>query len=379
MNKIPLFEIMWDKNDITSLNNKIKSGKYWSSGPEIELLENKITKILRIRNCKVFNSGGSALYCLMKAYGFRPGDEIIVPAFTFIATAFAPMYVKAKPVFCDIEKETFGLEPNDILNKITSKTKAVIPIHYGGMPCKIDKIKKICDENNLILIEDAAQSFGASYNNKKVGTFGDSAIFSFCQNKIFTTGEGGCVVTNNQILDNKVELLRSYGRTSGGNYFYNPENIDYIEVGYNFRMASILATLGLSQIEKIDKNIKIRRKNAKLYSKLLEDVNDITIPFRENDGRYNVYQMYPLRINNGKETRNKLISFLERYGISSRIYFEPLYKYSIFNKTHKKNYLKNTEELSSEIITLPMSACITSKQINFIANKIIEFFRRENH
>ncbi len=143
---IPLFKIHWDQEDIEAVTKVITSGKYWSSGDKIEKFEEAISNYLDIEYCLVFNSGGTALHSLMEAYGFGPNDEIIVPSFTFIATPYAPMYVDAKPVFADVEKETFGLDPNDVVEKITTNTKAIMPIHYGGMPCKIDEIKDIAEE-----------------------------------------------------------------------------------------------------------------------------------------------------------------------------------------------------------------------------------------
>ncbi|MFW6376307.1 MAG: DegT/DnrJ/EryC1/StrS family aminotransferase, partial [Thermoplasmatota archaeon] len=169
--EIPLFEIHWDEEDVNAVKEVICSGMNWACGDEIKKLEEKIADYVDVKYCLVFNSGGTALQALMKAYGFGPGDEVIVPSFTFIATAYAPLYVNAKPVFADVEKETFGLDPEDVKRKITSKTKAIMPIHYGGMPCKIDELKKIADDNDLILIEDAAEAFGAKFDGKLVSTF----------------------------------------------------------------------------------------------------------------------------------------------------------------------------------------------------------------
>ncbi|NJE47893.1 DegT/DnrJ/EryC1/StrS family aminotransferase, partial [Thermococcus sp. GR7] len=152
--------------------------------------------------------------------------------------AYAPLYVGAKPVFADIEEETLGLDPEDVKEKITSKTKAILPIHYGGMPCKIRELREIAEDYNLVLIEDAAEAFGAKIREKFVGTFGDSAIFSFCQNKIFTTSEGGAVITDSKEIYERLKLLVSYGRITEGDYFTSGANSDYVEVGYNWRLST---------------------------------------------------------------------------------------------------------------------------------------------
>ncbi len=217
--RIPLFKIYWDKKDIKSVTDVIKSGTHWAIGPKIEKFEKAVASYVGIKYALAFNSGTSALHALMLAYGFGQGDEIIVPSFSFIATANAPLFVGAKPVFAEIEEKTFGIDPLDIQKRITKKTKAIMPMHYGGSACQIKEIKKIADKHNLILIEDAAESLGTMIGNKKVGTFGDSAMFSFCGPKVITTGEGGVIVTNNKKLYEKMKTIRSHGSLETSNYF----------------------------------------------------------------------------------------------------------------------------------------------------------------
>ena len=161
MSEIPLFKIYWDKEDIEMINSVIKRGAYWTTGPNIEEFEKMISEYVGSKYCAVFNSGTSALHSILLAYGIKDGDEVIVPSFTFISTANAPLFVGAKPVFADIEEKTFGLDPEDVKEKITNKTKAIIPIHYGGSPCLIRELKEVAEDHNLILIEDAAESLGA--------------------------------------------------------------------------------------------------------------------------------------------------------------------------------------------------------------------------
>jgi perosamine synthetase len=371
--KIPLFKIYSDKKDIEAVAKVIRAGGYWATGPQVEEFEQKVAKYLKAKYCLTFNSGGSALFALMKAYGLKKGDEVIVPSFTFIATAFAPMYVGAKPVFADIETKTFGLDPEDVERKITKKTRAIMPIHYGGMACRIEELKKIAKKHKLILIEDAAQSFGAKFGNKNVGTFGDAAIFSFCHNKVFTTGEGGCAITDSKDIYEKIKLVRSYGRKVKGDYFTNPENLDYIEAGYNLRMPTMSAALGISQLSKVNKTIKLRRKKADYLNKKLKDVKQIVLPEKPSKKHFCVYQMYTIRTD--KKVRDELMVFLKEKGISVRIYFDPIHKYSVFKK-EKNISLPITEKLSKEVITLPLYPDITRKQLDFIVSSIKEFFKK---
>src|SRR3990172_1871375 len=194
--RIPLFKIYWDRNDVAAVTSIIEKGANWAIGPEIKEFEKAVSEYIGVKYAVAVNSGTSALHVVLAAHGIGPGDEVIVPAFTFIATANAPLFVGAKPVFADIEEKTFGLDAADVEKKITPRTKAILPIHYGGCPCLIDELKEVAARHKLLLIEDAAEALGAAVNDRKVGSIGDIGILSFCQNKLVTTGEGGAVVTN---------------------------------------------------------------------------------------------------------------------------------------------------------------------------------------
>ncbi len=354
----------------------IRSGKHWCIGEEIEELEVKIADYLGLKYCILLNSGGSALQALMESYGFSKGDEIIVPSFTFIATAYAPLYVGAEPVFADVEEQTFGLDAEDVKQKITSKTKAIMPIHYGGMPCQIDSLHELALEHNLILIEDAAEAFGAKFKNRYMGTFGDSAIFSFCQNKVFTTSEGGAVVTDDNELMEKTRLFRSYGRITEGDYFSSSGEIDYVNVGYNLRMSTILAALGISQLKRVDDLIGMRRRNANYLNKRLSDIDEIVPLTPPSDEFFCVYQMYPIRVKDGKKNRNELMQHLTNKGITTKVYFDPVHKYSVFQKLgFGAIKLPKTELLSSEVLTLPIFPLMTEEELDYISKAIIDFFK----
>jgi len=374
--KIPLFKIYWDKDDERAVREAIESGMNWAIGPNIEKLENGLSKYVGTKYALTFNSGTSALHALMIAYGIGPGDEVIVPSFTFIATANTPLFVNAKPIFAEIEEETLGLNPKDVEKKITRKTKAIIPIHYGGCPCKIRELKKISKKRRVILIEDAAESLGARIDNKKVGTFGDSAILSFCQNKIITTGEGGAVVTNSRDIYEKLKLIRSHGRLETQNYFSSAEHMDYITLGYNFRMSNITAALGISQLKKINKTIRMRRGNAKYLIKKLSKVNGITAPSSPKD-YFNVYQMYTIRIKEGKKTRDALKDYLNKKGITAKVYFDPVHLTSFYKKTfgYKKGDLPIAEKMSNQVLTLPMYPTLTKEEMDYMVREIKTFFK----
>jgi perosamine synthetase len=291
---------------------------------------------------------------------------------TFITTANAPLFIGAKPVFADIEDTTYGLDPEDVKEKITKKTRAIIPIHYGGCPCLIRELKEIAEDHNLILVEDAAESFGSGIGDTKVGTFGDSAMLSFCQNKIITTGEGGAIVTDSREVYEKLKLLRSHGRLEQQDYFSSSDFMDYITLGYNFRMSNITAALGISQLKKADKIIEMRRKNVEYLITGLKDVKEITIQRPPKD-YYNVYQMFTMEVSSSNRTG--LMRYLASKGVMTKVYFQP---------AHLTDFYKNglgyvcrlpvTEEISTQVITLPMYPTLTKEQMDYMITEIKKFF-----
>ncbi len=375
--EFPLFDIYWDNDDIKAIEMIIKRGSYWAAGPEIEQFEENLGKYLNSEFVVSFNSGTSALHAVLLAYDITSG-EVIVPSISFIATANCPVLAGARPVFADIESETLGLDIDDVQNKITDKTKAIIPMHYGGKICKnIDGLREVANDNNLILIEDAAESFGAKYENRFAGTFGQAGMFSFCQNKIITTGEGGAICTNNKEIYEKLLLIRSHGRVekAGTNYFSNIHEMDYIEVGYNFRIPTMCAALGISQLGKVEDIIKVRREKGKFYDNHFSKIPEIEI-IPELEGFRTVYQLFSILLEK-PEKRNDLQQVLLDKGIITKVYFYPIHLKTFYRKKfgYKEGDLRKTEEISSKILTLPFSYNFTEDDQIYIINTIKDFFK----
>ncbi|UUX92255.1 DegT/DnrJ/EryC1/StrS family aminotransferase [Methanoplanus endosymbiosus] len=368
--KIPLFKMYWDEDDVTSVSDAIRSGMNWAVGENVSKFEEEIADYIGTKYCLTFNSGTSATHAALIAHGIGKDDEVIVPSFTFISTANSPQFVGAKPIFADIEEKTFGLDPEDVVEKISPKTKAIMPVHYGGCPCLIRELREIADDNNLILIEDAAEAFGAAIGDKKVGTFGDSAMLSFCQNKVLTTGEGGAIVTDSRDLYEKMKLIRSHGRLETADYFSTNAVMDYVTLGYNFRMSNITAALGLSQLRKAEKIISMRRSDAEYYLNRLSQISGIEIPDLPDD-YYHVYQLFSVI---AKE-RDSLIKFLEDKGIMSKIYFTPVHKTHFYqSKLKYKCELPVTDRISENIISLPFYPGISRDDIDRVISSIKEFY-----
>ena len=372
--KLPLYKIYTDDEDINLITKIIKRGSNWAIGPEIEEFENAITNYIGVDYCAVLNSGTSSLHATLLALGLGNGDEILVPSFSFISTANSVLFVNATPSFVDIEEKTFGIDPELIKEKITSSTKAIIPMDYGGMSCQISEIKEYAENNNLLLIEDAAESLGSSVNGKKIGSMADATVFSFCGNKVLTTGEGGAVVTNSRDTYEKIKLIRSHGRLDQTNYFENPSSSQYLDLGYNWRMSSITAALGISQLNKLEKIIQMRKDNANYISSKLSKFSQIKVPTPPNDYDH-IYQMYTIRLPD-KDIRDSLHDFLSTRGIFSKVYFTPIHSTSFYKQKFDidRNSLSVTEKISNQILTLPLYPNMTMEEKDLLIQTVSEFF-----
>ena len=375
--KIPLYKIYTDDEDVNLITKIIKRGSNWAIGPEIEEFENAITNYIGVDYCAVLNSGTSSLHATLLALGLGSGDEILVPSFSFISTANSVLFVNATPSFVDIEEKTFGINPELIKEKTTSSTKAIIPMDYGDMSCQISEIKEHAENNNLLLIEDAAESLGSSVNGKKIGSMADATVFSFCGNKVLTTGEGGAVVTNSRDTYEKIKLIRSHGRLDQTNYFENPSSSQYLGLGYNWRMSSITAALGISQLNKLEKIIQMRKDNANYLSSKLSKFSQIKVPLPPKNYDH-IYQMYTIRLPD-KDIRDSLHDFLSTRGIFSKVYFTPIHSTSFYKQKFDidRNSLSVTEKISNQILTLPLYPNMTMEEKDLLIQTVSEFFEKQ--
>jgi perosamine synthetase len=336
---ILLSKISWDNKDIEAISKVIKRGEDWTVGREADEFENKLAKYVGTKYAVVCNSGTSSLHAILLTLGIGPGDEVIVPSFSYIATANCVLMVGAKPVFADIEEETYGLDPEDVLKKITPKTKAIIPVHVGGQPCKIQELKEIADDYSLFLIEDACEALGAKVGNKMVGTFGEIGVYSFCQNKIITTGDGGAIVTDNKEIYRILKRIVNHGKEK-----------DFVDLGYNWRLPNILAALGISQLNKIDENIKKRKELAERYD----------FAFKNYSNKQEVYQLYT---RNFGDKRNAIQNKLTKLGIGNKVYFDPIHLTPFYRSIGYGDIkLPVTEKISKQVLSLPIFPSLTNKE-----------------
>jgi dTDP-4-amino-4,6-dideoxygalactose transaminase len=368
--KIPLFRIAWSEEDVSAVSAVIRRGMQWAIGPEIEQFEAQLAQYVGRKYAVSFANGTCALHAALLAHGIGPGDEVIVPSFTFISTANSALFVGAKPVFADIEEESYALDAEDVKERITAKTKAIMPIHYAGSPARdIKALKEIAEDKGLVFIEDAAESLGALQNGGKVGSFGDSAMFSFCANKIITTGEGGAVVTDSKETCAQLKAVRGHGRVDSENYFYNSSPPDYTQLGYNFRMSTMTAALGISQMNRLERNIAARAEVAKAFEAGLSDIKDVKT-MKAGNGSRHVYQMYSVRFGS-KAQKDTVKEKLAQGGVMAKTYFDPIHLTHFYKKVLKYDVsLPVTEDVSRTILSLPIYPELGKKDADYITGLI---------
>lgn len=366
--KLWLFKSHFDESDLEAVKAVLERGTFWIKGPEIEEFEQTAARYVGRKYGVSFNSGTSALFAVLLAYGISDG-EVIVPSFTFPATANAVVAAGAKPVFADIEEQSLALDPENVKRKLTKNTRAIMPIHFAGDVCSgILELKNLAKEWGILLIEDAAHSLGASLKSKQVGNFGDAAMFSFCFNKVISTGEGGMIVTDSEDLNRCLRLICSHGRSEDGRK-------EYVTYGFNFRMSSMTAALGLSQFARLDWIIARRREMAAYLNEKLSGLEEVALPTKL-PGHRSVYQLYNLRLADEK-TRDALKEFLSSKGVPTRITYHPVHLTPYYRQEHgwKPGDLPTTESMSMQILTLPFYPDLGEEQLDYIADSVKEFFQ----
>ena len=365
LKKIPMVDLYVQYKSIKkeidyAIYDVIKESGYINSR-FVKKLEEEIAKYCETKYAVGVNSGTDALYLSLWALGIKQGDEVITTPFTFIATAECISLLNAKPVFVDVDYETYNIDVDLIEEKITKKTKAIIPVHLFGFPCQMDKIKKIAKKHKLLLIEDAAQAIGAEYKGKRIGSFGNTGCFSFFPSKnLGAYGDGGIITTNSKKLAERLKMLRNHG--SKIKYFNE-------EVGVSSRLDGIQASILSVKLKYLDKWNRKRRDIAQVYNSLLKNINWIELP-KENKDYKQVYNQYTIKVKNGK--RNKLKKYLEEKGISSMIYY-PLSLHLTKAMKYlgcKKGSFPFSEKLSKQVLSLPLSPDLKKKEVKYICNII---------
>lgn len=332
-----------------------------SQGPVVEAFEREFAQWCGAANAVAVNSGTAALHLLLLAHEIKEGDEVITSPFTFVASANAALFVGARPVFADIEMETYCLDPALVEAAITPQTKAIMPVDIYGHPSAIFELKEIADRHGLLLLEDACQAHGAAIDDRRVGSLGVDTSFSFYPTKNMTTGEGGMVTTANAGIAQQVRSLRQHGAT----HRYQHEIL-----GYNFRLTDIAAAIGRAQLAKLDRFNEARRRNAAILNGGLAGIPGVILPV-ERPGYRHVYHQYTIRVEQGRARFQKR---LKELGVGTAIHYElPVHRQPLYLKLgYGSQSLPNAEQAASEVISLPVHPALSDSDLD----RIIEAVRK---
>lgn len=356
---IPQIEPWIDDEELNQLKEVI-AARWITEGKKTQQFEENLSAYTKAKHAISVCNGTVALYMCLKVLGIGEGDEVIVPDFTFIATANAVIMAGAKPVFVDIEDKTFNIDPALIEEKITKKTKAIMPVHIYGAAADCDSILKVAKKHSLFVVEDAAQGVGTTYKGRHVGTFGDLGILSFYGNKVITSGEGGMILTNDDVLAKKCWMLKNHGREMKGTFIHPT-------IGYNFCMTDLQAAIGLAQFSKLPEILERKRKIRQTYEKLLASIQQIKFP-QQVPGRVDWFTSIIV------DDPAALTDFLKASDIQTRRFFYPLHMQPAFSHFGYKNF-PQAEKAYNTGLSLPSSATIAESDIHTVCEKIRLFFK----
>jgi dTDP-4-amino-4,6-dideoxygalactose transaminase len=358
--RIPIANPIIEEEEIEEVVKVLKSG-FIAQGPKVAEFEEIFAEFVGAKYAVATNSGTAALHVALLSCGIGEGDEVITTPFTFAATGNSILYTGARPVFVDIDSDTFNIDPAKIEEAITPKTKAIMPVQLYGQSAEMDKINEIAKKHDLYVIEDAAQAHGAIYKDEKVGSMGDMACFSFYPTKNMTTSEGGIITTNDIDLAKKAKMIRAHGET---------KRYEHGILGYNFRMTDIAAAIGLAQLKKIDNFNQKRINNAEYLTKELENVEGITTPKVSSEVKH-VYHQYTIKIETGE--RDEWVKFLNENGIGTGIHYPiPIYKQELYVELGYDDELEITEKVVKSVISLPVHPSLSEEDLAMIVKTLKE-------
>jgi len=377
LTKVPFFLPYVDSKDIVEIK-KASSSLFLTNGPKLDAFEQRFKKFTKSKYAVGVSNATSALYLSLKALGIKENDEVIIPDLTFVATANSVLQTGATPVLADIDEETLNISTESIIKNISRKTKVIIPVHFAGTPCDMQKIMKIARSNSLKVIEDCAHGIGTSYNKKHVGNFGNVGCFSFYPTKNLTTIEGGMVITNDKKTADFIQLARNHGISRSLMSRYStgkPWEYDIKNIGYNYRLDEIRSALGISQLQKLTMLNKKRLGAFHYYNKGLKNIPGVIVPNKKNFEN-NSCHLYIIRItSDAKISRDRLFYGLQKKGIGSSVHYKPLHKFTLFRKKGiSRNSLSVSKRIYKEILSLPMYPQLTRHSQDYVIKSIKNIF-----
>ncbi len=370
MKKIEFYRHNITNKEIKEVRKVLKS-IFLTTGPKTKKFEQELADYLKVKHSIGVYSCTSGLFLLLKALGIKEGDEVITTPFSFVATSNSILYCGAKPVFVDVDKRNGNIEISKIEEKITDKTKAILPVHLYGVMVDVKKVKEIADRYNLRFIEDSAHCIEGEIDGIKAGQISDGAAFSFYATKNITSGEGGAIATNNDELAEKIKIMRLHGmnKNAADRYTKKFSQYDVPVLGYKFNMFDIQAALLLNQLKLIDKRWNMKKQNYDYYSTLLSDIEEITIPYVPDNVKHSLH-LYTILV--APEIRDEVIYKLQQNKIGVAVNYKPIHLMSYYQKTfgYKEGDFPNAEFIGKSTISLPFYAKLKKKEIKYVVNTL---------
>lgn len=379
--RVPLTDIAMPEQDVEAVLECLHSG-WLTMGPRTKAFEDALARYVGTPHATTVSSGTAALHLACLAAGLGPGDEVIVPAFTFVASASAPRYVGAKPVLCDVRSaHDFNIDPEDVARRITARTRAVIAVHFCGYPAQVLALRELCDEHGLVLIEDCAQAIGAHIDaaGRQVGTVGELGCFSFFSKKQLCVGEGGMVTTPDEELDARVRLFRSHAMTSStwDRHRGHDPAYDVVDIGFNFRMDEPRAALGLSRLVRLDEGIAARRAVVRAYRERLADVAGIELVFDEAAVERASHFAFPVLLSD-HDTRDRFREQLKANGVQTT-WYPALHTFTEYRRLQSADGLSHASEAADRHCALPLSSTMDEAAVEFVVDTIRSVLASQMH
>ena len=370
--------------EINEVIDSLKSG-WITTGPKMRKFEDIFKNHIGSEYAIAVNSGTAALHISTSSINIKPGDEVITTPLTFVASANCVIYRGGTPIFADIKKDTYNIDPNEIRKKITPNTKALIPVHFAGQPCEMDELVEIAEEYDLYIIEDAAHAIDAEYKGKKIGNISDLTTFSFHPVKNITTAEGGMVTTNNDELYEKLLMFRTHGITRDAIKRFGKEGGFYYDMqylGFRYNLSELHSALGIHQMSKLESFQKRRREIVELYNKELNDLEEIILPYVKKEVKHS-WHLYVIQLNleRLKVDRDHIFRALREENIGVNVHYIPVHYHSYYENKFglKKGILPNVEWLFPRLLTIPLFPRMSDDDVNDVVNalkKVIYYYKK---
>jgi dTDP-4-amino-4,6-dideoxygalactose transaminase len=369
---IPLFDLHLRDEDIEAVVQALRSG-WLTMGPRTQAFEQAFAAHVGVRHAVAVSSCTAALHLAYLAAGVGPGDEVVVPSYTFVATVAAVLHCGGTPVFADIRgAEDLSLDPEDVRRCLSSRTKAVACVHFAGYPAPVDRLSELCADRGVALIEDAAHAPSGTLSGRRLGTWGKAAVFSLFSNKVLAVGEGGLLVTDEDVVAQQARGLRSHAMTSGSwdRHRGHTDAYDVTGLGFNYRIDEPRSALALSRLGGLEQDISLRRRLTRMYRARLDEHTGLMAPFTDESVEDSCCYVMPVLLRDGTRRDEVRMALRERHGVQTSVHFPPVHRFSAYRERYPKVSLPRTEDVSSREITIPLFAHMSDAQLDRVVRAL---------